>query len=53
MGYIVQRQDRFYVVAYDGLDSLTGRERRRWHSIVPARIGSMQSIVGALQADTA
>ncbi len=31
MAYIVQRRDRFYVVAYDGLDPLTGRERRRWH----------------------
>ena len=25
MTYIVQRKDRFYVVAYDGLDPLTGR----------------------------
>jgi hypothetical protein len=33
MSYIVQRQDRFYVVAYDGLDPLTGRERRRWHPV--------------------
>jgi hypothetical protein len=33
MSYIVQRQDRFYVVAYDGIDPLTGRERRRWHPI--------------------
>ncbi len=31
MTYIVQRQDRFYVVAHDGLDPLTGRERRWWH----------------------
>jgi hypothetical protein len=31
MAYIVQRQNRFYVVAYDGLDPLTGKERRRWH----------------------
>jgi len=31
MAYIIQRQDRFYVVAYDGLDPLTGKERRRWH----------------------
>jgi integrase len=31
--YIVQRKDRFYVVAYDGLDPLTGRERRRWHPV--------------------
>ncbi len=33
MSYIVQRKDRFYVVAYDGLDPLTGRERRRWHPV--------------------
>ena len=31
MTYIVERQDRFYVVAYDGLDPIAGRERRRWH----------------------
>src|SRR5437764_10438062 len=31
MTYIVQRKDRFYAVAYDGLDPLTGRDRRRWH----------------------
>lgn len=31
MAYIVQRKDRFYVVDYDGIDPLTGRERRRWH----------------------
>ena len=33
MTYIVQRKDRFYVVAYDGLDPLTGGERRRWHPL--------------------
>jgi len=32
MTYIIKRKDRFYVVAYDGLDPLTGRERRRWHA---------------------
>lgn len=31
MAYIVNRKDRFYVVAYDGVDPLTGRGRRRWH----------------------
>ncbi|HUP75771.1 MAG TPA: tyrosine-type recombinase/integrase [Acidimicrobiales bacterium] len=31
MAYIVTRNHRFYVVAYDGIDPLTGRERRRWH----------------------
>ena len=31
MAYIVSRNRRFYVVAYDGIDPLTGRERRLWH----------------------
>lgn len=32
MAYIIERNNRFYVVAYDGADPLTGRERRKWHS---------------------
>lgn len=31
MSYIVQRNNRFYVVTYNGHDPITGRERRRWH----------------------
>lgn len=31
MAYIVTKQNRFYVVTYDGLDPTTGKERRRWH----------------------
>ena len=31
MAYIIERNDRFYVVAYDGKDPRTGKERRRWH----------------------
>lgn len=31
MSYIVQRNNLFYVVAYNGHDPITGRERRRWH----------------------
>ena len=31
MACIVTRNQRFYVVAYDGIDPLTGRERRRWY----------------------
>ncbi len=27
----MQRNNRFYVVAYNGHDPITGRERRRWH----------------------
>jgi integrase len=31
MAYIIERKDRFYVVAYNGIDPITGRERRKWH----------------------
>lgn len=31
MAYIIERKDRFYGVDCDGIDPLTGRERRRWH----------------------
>ncbi len=31
MAYIIERNTRFYVVAYDGNDPRTGKERRRWH----------------------
>lgn len=30
MAYIVTKQNRFYVVTYDGLDPTTGKERRHW-----------------------
>jgi Phage integrase, N-terminal SAM-like domain len=30
-GYVAQKGDRFYAVIYEGIDPLTGRERRRWH----------------------
>src|SRR3954454_1604851 len=30
-GYIARKGDRYYAVIYEGLDPLTGRERRRWH----------------------
>jgi hypothetical protein len=31
MAHIVQRNHRFYVVAYEGIDPITRRHRRRWH----------------------
>lgn len=34
MGYVVNRQDRWYAVSYEGMDPLTGRDRRRWHPAV-------------------
>lgn len=30
-GYLAQRRGRFYAVIYEGLDPVTGRERRSWH----------------------
>jgi len=35
-GYVVRKGNQHYAVIYEGLDPLTGRERRRWHP--PARI---------------
>lgn len=45
MAYIIRRKNRFYVVAYDGLDPVTGRERHRWH---PA--GHSREDAGAIAA---
>lgn len=30
-GYVVHRRNRYYTVIYEGLDPVTGRERRSWH----------------------
>ena len=30
MTYLVQRKDRSHILAYDGIEPLTGRVRRRW-----------------------
>ena len=30
-GYVKKRGDRYYAVIYEGLDPVTGKERRRWH----------------------
>lgn len=31
MGYVVNKRDRWYAVSYEGIDPVTGRDRRRWH----------------------
>ncbi len=31
MGYVVHRRDRWYAVGYEGIDPITGRDRRRWY----------------------
>ncbi len=30
-GYVVRKGNQHYAVFYEGLDPITGRERRRWH----------------------
>ncbi len=30
-GYVARKGNRYYAVIYEGIDRLTGRERRRWH----------------------
>ena len=30
-GYVARKGDRWYAVIYEGIDPVTGRERRRWH----------------------
>ena len=47
MAYIVHRNHHFYVVAYDGVDPITGRERRRWHPAGESR-GDAEAIAATL-----
>ena len=47
-GYVACKGDRYYAVIYEGLDPLTGRERRRWH---PA--GNDKATAERLAADLA
>jgi integrase len=30
-GYVAKRRNNFYAVIYEGIDPITGRERRSWH----------------------
>jgi integrase len=32
-GYIARKGNRYYAVVYEGLDPITGRERRSWHPV--------------------
>lgn len=50
MAYIVERRGRFYVVDYDGIDPVSGRERRRWLLVGPNRIQA-EELVTRLQLE--
>ncbi|MGH9242935.1 MAG: hypothetical protein ACRD29_01175 [Acidimicrobiales bacterium] len=30
-GYVAKKGNRWYAVIYEGIDAVTGRERRSWH----------------------
>jgi hypothetical protein len=49
MTYITTRNNRFYVVTYDGVDPATGKERRRWHAatVIVGSCRRWQTIVPA------
>jgi hypothetical protein len=39
-GYVAKRRGRFDAVIYEGLDPITGRERRRWHPAGTDRVAA-------------
>lgn len=49
-GYVARKGDRYYAVIYEGVDQLTGRERRRWH---PAGLDPVQAEALAARLATA
>ena len=51
MAYIIERNNRFYVVAYDCIDPHTGRERRRWHPAGRSRADA-EAIATTLEAES-
>ena len=38
-GYVAKKGNQFYAVIYEGLDPVTGREKRTWHPAGPDRAG--------------
>jgi hypothetical protein len=36
-GYVARKGNQHYAVIYEGLDPVSGRERRRWHPAGPDR----------------
>ncbi|MBW3548873.1 MAG: hypothetical protein KY452_12185, partial [Actinobacteria bacterium] len=49
-GYVAKRRNRFYAVIYEGLDPVTGRERRRWHPAGTDR-AQAEELAGRLAAE--
>ncbi len=46
-GYGARKGERFYAVIYEGIDPITGREKRRWHPAGTDR-SAAEAIAGQL-----
>lgn len=51
-GYVVAKGNCFYAAIYEGVDPITGRERRRWHAAGPDR-GAAEAMARGLAAKSA
>ena len=51
-GYVVAKGHRFYAVIYEGIDPLTGRERRRWQAAGADRVDA-ELLASRLAAEAA
>ncbi len=49
-GYVARKGDRWYAVVYEGLDPVTGKERRRWHPAGTTR-GEAEALAARLAAE--
>jgi len=55
MTYTDQRKDRIYVAAHYGIDALTGKGRRRWHTVgddlgCTGCVGARPDCIGGIEA---
>ena len=51
-GYVVNKGTRWYAVIYEGVDPITGRERRRWHPAGTERADAQRLAARLAQAAT-
>ena len=49
-GHVARKRDRYYAVIYEGLDPVTGKERRTWHPAGTDR-AEAEALVARLAAE--
>ena len=52
-GHVARKRDRYYAVIYEGLDPVTGKERRSWHPAGTDRAEAEHSWPGSPRRETA